>query len=82
MEMVAKCAPCLGGLCRHQECTTPPDSAMDAVTAVAGTPCCEPHPELVRAQQPAPAQEMEAAAILGAFPDGSYLAGELMIGGR
>lgn len=40
LEMIAKCAPCLAGLCRHQECTTPPASALDAVTAVAGTPSC------------------------------------------
>ena len=39
-EMTAKCAPCLAALCRHQECKTPPDSALDAVTAVAGTPSC------------------------------------------
>ncbi len=62
-------------------------SPLSAVLVLAdddddGCSCCEPPPELVRAQQPAPAQVMEAAAILGAVPDGSYLAGELMIGGR
>ncbi len=36
-EMTAKCAPCLAALCGHKGC---PDSAMDAVTAVAGTPSC------------------------------------------
>jgi hypothetical protein len=39
-EMIAKCAPCLAGLCSHPQCATPPVSAMDAVTDVAGTSCC------------------------------------------
>ena len=39
MEMIAKCAPCLAGLCRHQECATP-GYGMNAVTAVAGTSSC------------------------------------------
>lgn len=40
----------------------------------------EPHPELVRAQRPTPVEVTEVAALFGAFPDGSYLTGELMIG--
>jgi len=47
-----------------------------------GCSCCEPHPELVRAQLPAPAQVTEAAAVLGLFPAGSYLAGDLTVSGR
>lgn len=39
LETAAKCAPCLAGLCRHQNCATP-GWAMDAVTAVAGTSSC------------------------------------------
>jgi len=35
----------------------------------------EPHPELVRAQRPTASQVTEAAAVLGAFPAESYLAG-------
>jgi len=39
-EMIAKCAPCLAGLCSHPQCTALPVSAMDAVTDVAGTSSC------------------------------------------
>lgn len=39
MEMIAKCARCLAGLCAHQGCTTP-GFGMDAETQVAGTSCC------------------------------------------
>lgn len=39
----------------------------------------DPHPALVESQQPTPAQVMAAAAVLGLFPVGSYLAGELAI---
>jgi hypothetical protein len=35
-----KCARCLAGLCGHSVCTTPPVSALDAITGVAGTSCC------------------------------------------
>ena len=37
-SMIAKCAPCLAGLCRHQGCGAA--SQIWAVTAVAGTPSC------------------------------------------
>lgn len=39
----------------------------------------EPHPALVQAQRPTASQVMDAAGILGAFPGGSYLTGELRI---
>lgn len=43
-------------------------------------PCLpEPHPALVQAQRPTPAQVMDAAGILGGLPDGSYLAGEIHV---
>ena len=38
-EMIAKCAPCLAGLCSHRECTTS-NYVFDAVTDVAGTSSC------------------------------------------
>ena len=46
-----------------------------------GCSCCQPHPELVKAQRPTPVQVTEVAAMLGAFPDGSYLAGDLTVAG-
>jgi hypothetical protein len=39
----------------------------------------DPHPELVLAQRPSVPELVEAAAVLGAFPDGSYLAGEIRV---
>lgn len=39
----------------------------------------ESHEELVRAQRPAPSLVMEAAAVLGLFAEGSYLAGEVRV---
>lgn len=39
----------------------------------------EPHPELVLAQRPDNRQLVEAAAVIGAFPDGSYLSGEVRV---
>ncbi len=39
----------------------------------------DPHPHLVLPQRPTPSQLAEAVAVVGAFPDGSYLAGELRI---
>jgi len=47
-----------------------------------GCSCCEPHPELVKAQRPTPVQVTEVAALLGLFAGGSYLAGELVVGER
>ena len=54
--------------------------------------CCQPHPELVKAQRPTPelvkAQRptpelvTQVAALFGAWPDGSYLAGDLIVGER
>lgn len=41
--------------------------------------CPEPHPELVLAQRPTVPELVEAAAVLGAFPDGSYLSGEVRV---
>lgn len=38
-----------------------------------------PHAELIRAQRPTASQVTEAAGILGLFPDGSYLVGELRV---
>lgn len=39
----------------------------------------EPHADLVAAQRPTPAQVMTAAGILGGFPPGSYLGGEVQV---
>ena len=47
-----------------------------------GCSCCEPHPELVRAQRPSPVQVTEVAALFGVFPGGSYLSGDLRVGER
>ena len=48
-----------------------------------GCSCCpDPHPELVKAQRPSPVQVTQVAAMLGAFPGGSYLAGDLVVGER
>ena len=48
-----------------------------------GCSCCpDPHPELVKAQRPSPVQVTQVAALLGAFPAGSYLAGDLVVGER
>jgi hypothetical protein len=50
--------------------------------ADAGCSCCQPHPELVMAQRPTPVQVTEVAALLGAWPAGSYLSGDLVVGER
>lgn len=39
----------------------------------------EPHPELVLAQRPGNHELVEAIVTLGAFPDGSYLSGEIRV---
>ena len=44
--------------------------------------CCQPHPELVKAQRPTPELVTQVAALFGAWPDGSYLAGDLIVGER
>ena len=44
--------------------------------------CCQPHPELVKAQRPTPVLVTQVAALFGAWPDGSYLAGDLIVGER
>lgn len=43
---------------------------------------CQPHPDLVRHQRPGPVQVTEVAALLGVFPSGSYLGGDLVVGER
>jgi len=45
-------------------------------------PRCQPSPEQVTAQQVTPVQVTEVAALLGAWPPGSYLGGELRLGER
>lgn len=40
---------------------------------------CDPHPDLVLAQRVGPGEIIEAAAVLGTFPEGSYLAGDLRV---
>lgn len=39
----------------------------------------DPDPALVLSQRPTAAQLMEAATVLGLFPPGSYLAGDLSL---
>jgi hypothetical protein len=39
----------------------------------------DPHPDLVLAQRPGTRELVEAVAVLGAFPDGSYLSGEIRV---
>lgn len=41
--------------------------------------CLQPHPDLVLAQRPTVPELVEAAAVLGAFPDGSYLSGQVRV---
>lgn len=38
-----------------------------------------PHPELVRAQKVTAVQVMQAALVLGAFPESSYLGGQARV---
>jgi hypothetical protein len=45
-------------------------------------PRCQPHPELVKAQRPTPVQVTEVAALFGAWPAGSYLSGDIVVGER
>lgn len=49
------------------------------LTEIAEPERVEPHPDLVRAQQPTAADLVEAATLIGFFPDGSYLAGEVRV---
>lgn len=46
---------------------------------VIGDDCPDPHPDLVRAQRPGNRELVEAAAVIGAFPDGSYLSGDIRV---
>lgn len=49
------------------------------VLAEVADSCPEPPLELVLGQRPAVSDLVDAVAVLGAFPDGSYLSGEIRV---
>lgn len=60
-------------------------SALLVLAPAAGLdafPLPDPHPELVLAQRPDVSQFMQAAIVLGVYPESSYLSGELSLTGR